>query len=150
MEVAHLKRVADLLKKYENKNVKDVIPVQDFPVLLKFGQNKQYVRDVIKRGVFFTSDRENYVDSRKVSPDSDFVKHNDKVNGRIADVASHAVINKSIETFGTDYRYQECAHPIPELNDRKKDDTTVGRLSNFSTAPTDNAKRRPSVFSAQQ
>ena len=33
----------------------------------------------------------------------------------------------SIEKFGEDYRYQESAHPIEELNNRSEDNTTVGR-----------------------
>ena len=33
----------------------------------------------------------------------------------------------SIEKFGEDYRYQDGEHPIEELDDREKDNTTVGR-----------------------
>jgi rubrerythrin len=127
MEAAHLKLVAELLKKYEKTNVTAVIPVPEFPPLLKFGQNKQYIRNVIARTVFMTSDRENYKDVRNMPRTADFFRYNQTVNARPADVPSHAVINKSIETFSKDYRYQESPHPIKELDDRTKDNTSVGR-----------------------
>jgi rubrerythrin len=127
MEVAHLKRVAELLQQYERKSAADVIPVPEFPPLLKFGQNKQYVRDVILNTVYMTSDRENYQDVRVLPNDSDFFKFNNTVNLKVADTASHAVINQSHAEFGEDYRFMECDHPVKELNDRKKDNTTVGR-----------------------
>lgn len=127
MEVAHLKRVGELLKQYEKKNISEVIPAPDFPQLLKFGQNKKYVRDVIAETVYVTSDREGYTDVRKLSKKADFFKYNDTVNGKPLDAASHSVIEKSIKSTGEDYRFIESAHPIKELNDRKKDNTTVGR-----------------------
>jgi len=127
MEVAHLKRVAELLKKYEKKDVKTVIPAPEFPKLLKFGQNKQYIRDVIKNTVYITSDREKYLDARKLSKTADFFKFNDTVNVKPDYVASHLVIKESIQEFkGKDYRHQDSPHPIKELDDRTKDNTTVG------------------------
>jgi len=127
IEAAHLKRVAALLKQYEKKEIKDVIPVQAFPKLLKFGANKEYIRKVIAETVNMTSDREKYIDVRKLPKDADFFKYNATVNVSPANVASHLIINESIEAFkGKDYRYQETAHPIKDLDDRKKDNTTVG------------------------
>jgi hypothetical protein len=127
MEAAHLKRVAELLQQYEQKAVKDVIPAPEFPTLLKFGQNKEYIRQVIKDTVYWTSDRENYVDVGKLPEKADFFCHNKKVNGAPVDVASHQVIMKSIKEWGKDYRFQDKPHPIKELDDRKTDNTTVGR-----------------------
>ena len=42
-------------------------------------------------------------------------------------VPSHAVINKAIQKFGQDYRYQDKANPVKELQNRKKDNVTLGR-----------------------
>ena len=47
-------------------------------------------------------------------------------------VPSHAVINKAIEKFGQDYRYQDKQNPVKELNNRKKDNVVIGR-SNKAT-----------------
>jgi len=127
MEVAHLKRVAELLKKYEKKAITDVIPAPEFPEPLKFGQNKKYIRDVITNTAWTTNTREKYGDARKLSPDTDFCKYNSTVNGDPKTVASHAVIVETIKSLGEDYRYQESAHPLRELDDRKKDNVSVGK-----------------------
>ena len=129
MEVAHLKRVAELLEKYENKKIKDVIPKPEFPVLLKFGSNKDYIRKIIAEQVYLTSHREDYIDARNLPEDADFFKYQTALgNDDAKDVASHAIIEESIEAFkGKDYRYQDKTHPIKELDDRKIDNVDVGK-----------------------
>ena len=52
----------------------------------------------------------------------------DIVNNKDIMVASHMVIEKAISLFGKDYRYEDKNHPIEELRDRKKDNTSVGRI----------------------
>jgi rubrerythrin len=129
MEVAHLKLVAELLKKYEKKDVKSVIPSPAFPKLLIFGEsNVEYVRKVITDQVWLTSDREKYVDVRKLAPSADYFKYNGTVNGDYKSTASNLIIKQAAKSFGgEDYRFQTRAHPIPELDDRKSDDINVGR-----------------------
>ena len=130
MEAAHLKHVADLLKKYEKKTVRDVIPLPKFPKLLKFGNsNKEYIRNVIATQVHLTSVNEDYIDVRKLPKTANFFKHNDTVNGGSPlNVASHLVIKDTQKCLGgTDYRFQKGAHPIPALDDRSKDNVAVGR-----------------------
>lgn len=126
MEVAHLKRVGELLKKYEKKTVKEVIPNGEFPPLLKFGENKNYVRNVLLT-VGLTGNKEKYVEVSKLPSDALFFTHNKAVNGSDKHVASSLVIKEAIKTLGKDYRYQERPHPIPQLDDREKDNVTVGR-----------------------
>ncbi len=127
MEVSHLKLACDLLKKYEKKSYKDIIPKPSFPKLLKFGENKEYIRQVIKNTVYFTSDQEDYIESAKLPKNALFFKHQRTLNADTESVPSHQVINLSIEKFGQDYRYQDSPHPIKELDDRHTDNTTVGR-----------------------
>jgi rubrerythrin len=129
MEVAHLKHVAELLKKYEKKTVKDVIPDPTFPDLLRFeAGNKDYVRKVIAEQVWLTNNREGYVDARDLPKNADYFKYNDTVNVKPDMVASHLIIKQATKEFGgKDYRYQDHDHPIPELNDRTKDNVCVGK-----------------------
>jgi rubrerythrin len=128
MEVAHLKHVAALLEKYEKKRVRDIIPAPEFPAPLLFGQTRDYLRKIIEEQVWLTSAREGYVDARKVGPKSDFHFYNNTVNISPENVASHLVITQSIRALGgTDHRFQTKPHPIPELDDRKKDNVIVGR-----------------------
>jgi rubrerythrin len=129
MEVSHLKLVGDLLKKYEKKAISAVIPAPDFPKLLTFGEsNIEYVRKVIAEQAYLTSDREGYVDARKLQRSADFFKYNAKVNGDYKSTASSQIIKECIKAFGgEDYRFQTAPHPIKELGDRKNDNITVGR-----------------------
>jgi hypothetical protein len=126
-EVAHLKHAAALLKKYEGKDYLSVIPKPDFPKLLKFGQNKEYVRKVLST-VGITSKRENYVEVSKLPKNDEFFKYQNVVNTTTDIVPSHLVIEKSIKKLGKDYRYQDSPHPIKDLQNRKKDNTSVGRM----------------------
>lgn len=141
MEVAHLKHVAALLEKYERRKAKDIIPAPDFPEPLVFGQNKKYIRDIIADQVWLTSDREKLVDVRTIPKDADYFYYNNTVNGTPNSVASHLIIKECIKVFSKkdnersdqgssrhegSYRYQEKPHPIEQLDDRKKDNVTVG------------------------
>ena len=126
-ECAHLKTAIDCLKKYENKEYKTVLPKPEFPKLLQFGANKEYVREVLERTVTLTSDKEKYVEVSKLPKSANFFKFQAKVNQNTEEVPSHAVVVKSIDKLGKDYRYQDKQHPIKELSNRKKDNTIVGR-----------------------
>lgn len=127
MEVAHLKLANELLNTYEQKTYKDLLPSPKFPKLLKFGENKDFIRQVIAETVRFTSKEEDYIDNAELPNDDLFFRHQRTLNSDTESVPSHAVINMSIERFGEDYRYQETDHPIEELNNRETDNTTVGR-----------------------
>lgn len=128
MEVAHLKKAIELLEKYERKNYKDIIGNGEFPTLLKHGTNKEYVRDVIARTINLTGNRTSYIDINKLSDDADFFKYQNVFIKKVEDVPSHNVINKAIEKFGKDVRYQETNHPIKELNSRTKDNVNIARV----------------------
>lgn len=127
IELAHLKKAAELLKKYENKDWKEVIPDGKFPELLHFGENIDYVRHVIETTVYDTSVFENYMPVSELEENSRFCKFQNTVNTNIAQVPCHKVINQSIKENGEDYRYETEQHPIKELANRKKDNTSVGR-----------------------
>jgi len=128
MEVAHLKKAVQMLEKYENKKYRDVCPEPNFPKLLKLGENKDYVRKVLAKTVKLTGDRDGYTDINKLPDSADFFKYQRNLNRNVKDVPSHAVIEKSIKKLGKDYRYQDSPNPIEELNDRKADNTDVGRV----------------------
>lgn len=126
-EVGHLHKAAELLKKYEGKEWQEVIPDGTFPELLELKSNKEYVRDVMKT-VNITADKEDYIDVSKLDKNSRFYKYQEKTNKSLDEVVSHTVIEKYIDKNGEDYRFQEGAHPIKELDDRKHDNTEVGRI----------------------
>ncbi len=127
MEVAHLQRVAELLKKYEKKSVKDVCPDPEFPKLITLGSNKEYIRRVLET-VGYTSCGEGYVLASELPDDHRFFNHLKTVNESDEKVASHIVINKHIEKFQKDYRFEDKPNPIKQLQNRKQDNTCVGKV----------------------
>lgn len=128
MEVAHLKLALKNLEKYQGKTINDLFNKPEFPEPLIFGQNKEYVRKIIEKTVYNTSYYEDYVDTRKLTDPTRFCFYQDLVNEDIKNVASHKVIDKAIELFSKDYRYEDCNHPIKELRDNSKDNIDVGRI----------------------
>ena len=128
MEVAHLKLALHHLKKRENKTEKDLFNNVEFPKLLIFGENKEYVRQVINDTVYNTAHLEEYVPIDKLKDTKRFSFYQDMVNKTNNMVASHNVIKEAINMFGEDYRFEEKDHPILDLQNRNKDNTQVGRL----------------------
>ena len=128
MEVAHLKLAIEYLRKNTNKDILDLFNKEEFPELLIFGENKEYIRQVINDTIYNTSYYEDYIDVEDLKDNDRFKFYQDIVNNKDTMVASHMVIEKAISLFGKDYRYEDKNHPIEELRDRKKDNTSVGRI----------------------
>lgn len=127
MEVAHLNLALSYLRKYTKKDIKDLFKEPSFPELLIFGENKEYIRNVINETVYNTSKMESYIDNREYKQCARFSFYQDIVNAKDDMVASHKVIKEAIKLFGEDYRFEETEHPIKELQKRSKDNTTIGR-----------------------
>ncbi len=127
-ECGHLQKVAKLLEKYEGKDWQSLFQDgAEFPKLLKFGENKAYVRKVLEETGDYTAKLEGYEKVSKMPKDAPYFTYNKAVNKPTESVASHAVIQKHIEAFGEDYRYEEKQNPIKELRDRKCDNTEFAR-----------------------
>ena len=126
-EITHLHSAAELLKKYEGKEWCEVIPGGDFPAPISLHENVDYVREVLKNTVQFTSDREDYKKLEELPPNADFFRYQSIINPTPAITPSHNVIAGYIEKHGMDYRYEKAPNPVPELRDRRHDNTNVGR-----------------------
>ncbi|MDD3831133.1 MAG: hypothetical protein PHW00_00490 [Clostridia bacterium] len=129
-EIAHLHNALYLLNKYEKKEYQQVVGKGDFPQLLLFKSNIDYVRNVLANTINLTGYREDYVDVTDLKEESDFVSYQKTVNDPLKSVASHQVINKYIALNGNDYRFQVKQHPVQVLQNRQKDNTSVGRQIN--------------------
>ena len=126
MEVAHLKIAADFLEKYEGKTVEQVVGSLEFPELLKFGQNIEYVRNVIENTICNTYDNDSYVPVSSLDSNSKFCKYN-KILGRdLKFDQSHLIIESAIKILSGDYRFETAPHPIKEMQDRTADNVTIG------------------------
>ncbi len=129
MEVAHLKLALSYLRKNTNKDIADLFNKEEFPELLIFGENKEYIRQVINDTVYNTSYYEDYIDINDLKDKKRFQFYQDTINKEDTMVASHMVIEEAINMFGKDYRFEVDKHPLQELNDRKNDNTRVGRIN---------------------
>jgi hypothetical protein len=73
MEIVHLHKAAELLKKYEGKEWQEVIPCGEFPEPLSLHENIDYVRGVLKNTVQYTGDKEGYTRVEELGEDADFL-----------------------------------------------------------------------------
>ncbi len=133
-EIAHLHRAAQLLKKYEGKEVEEVIKDATFPTPISLHENVDYVRDVLKNTAQYTSNREEYALVDDLDSDADFFRWQKVLQPTIQSTPSHAVIDAYINRYGKDYRYEVGENPVPELRDRQEDNVTVGRKPNAATS----------------
>ena len=135
-EITHLHRAVDLLRKYEGKDWQEVIPDGEFPAPLSLHENIEYVRKILRDTVQFTNDREEYTRIKDLPQDADFFSFQNIINPNVRVVPSHCVIEQFISRYGMDYRFQVAPNPIPELRNRREDNTDVGRKPN--AAPSSN------------
>ena len=127
MEVAHLHKAAELLKRYERKEWQEVIPGGNFPQLLRFHDTKDYVRRVLAEQILLTADRENYRSVQDLPASFDFFAYQNRVNKNIERVASHAAVKQHQTRFQVDYRAEAKPTPVPALADRSNDNTEIAR-----------------------
>ncbi|MBE7085974.1 MAG: hypothetical protein E7366_02355 [Clostridiales bacterium] len=130
IEITHLHKAAELLKKYEHKDWCEVIKNGEFPAPISLHENIDYVRKILGETVQYTSDRETYIRVKDLLKDADFFRFQNTINPTTNIVPSHCVIENFICRRGADYRYQVSPSPVPELRNRREDNTSVGRKPN--------------------
>ena len=133
-EIGHLHRAVELLKKYEGKDYDEVIKDPVFPAPLSLHENIEYVRKILKDTVQYTSYREDYLKISELPQGAEFFKWQDIIAPEPKIVPSHCVIEEFISRNGIDYRYQVAPSPVPELRDRRRDNTKVGRVANATNS----------------
>ena len=134
IEIGHLHKAAELLKKYEGKEWNQVIPDGNFPAPLCLHENIEYVRGVLKNTVQFTGCREEYERLESLNDGADFFKFQKIIAPTPDIVPSHKGICNHISRVGCDYRFQVAENPIPELRCRTCDNTEVGRVKNAASS----------------
>ncbi len=127
VEVAHLHKAAELLKRFEGKEWQQVIPNGEFPELLNFRSNIDYVRGVLAASAHMTNEKERYVSVDQLPGGYEFFRFQNAINNPVEGVPSHQTIQQYIKQRGRDYRFETAPNPIPALQDTRADNTTVGR-----------------------
>ena len=126
-ELVHLKKISELLYKYEGKHYQEVLINLDFPELLSFRENKSYIRDVLK-SIRLTAQKENFIDINSLPKNNNFEKYQKSVVKNPLGAPSHKVIDKYIKKYGEDLRYETAPHPEKALRDKKRDNVKIGRV----------------------
>ena len=127
-EIQHLHTAAQLLRTYEKKDYLEVIPKPEFNDLLVLSPSVDYVRDTIKNTVENTGNNESYINVNQLPKEHRFFDYNNRVLGNVDQAPTHIIIDKHIEDFGKDYRYEVKNYPIDGLGDRKCDNTGIARI----------------------
>ena len=128
IEIGHLHKAAELLKKYEGKEWQQVIPDGNFPAPISLHENIDYVRTILKNTVQFTGCREDYKKLCDLPDDADFFKYQNIIIPNVDAVPSHNIICSTIARRGKDYRFECRPNPVPDLRSRNCDNTSVGRV----------------------
>lgn len=126
-EIAHLHKAAELLRCYEGKDWMQVIPGGTFPDIIKLRPNIDYVREIIKTTAGNTQKKEMVVPLMTLSANDEFYEYQNLVNHDVNNVASHNVIERRIDKYDCDYRFEVAPNPIPSLRNRQCDNTQLGR-----------------------
>jgi hypothetical protein len=128
-EIAHLHKAADLLKQYEDKDWQQFVP-ETLPKLLQFHDTRDYVRNILASQIELTVHHENYMNVRELPQECKFFFYQNKVNNDVKEVPSHKAICEHQKVFTNDYRAEAKQNPVIELQDRTKDNVTIGRTIN--------------------
>ena len=78
----------------------------------------------------YTTVKEGYKRVKDLPKDADFFRFQNTTNPTVQIVPSHNVIEGYIRKKGMDYRFQVEPSPVPELRNRREDNTAVGRKPN--------------------
>ena len=130
-ELNHLKIASSMLVKYEGREWEQLfVGGSEFPDLIKLHENKDYIRDIISKHVRDTGLKEDIIPLKNLNDNADYFRYQAKVCPTETQVASHLVIDKYIDKYGEDYRYQDSPNPEKTLRDRNKDNTCLAKNKN--------------------
>ncbi len=127
VEISHLHKAAELLKKYECKEWQEVIKDPNFPEPVVLKENIEYVRKILENTVQNTTEYEDYKRVEDLSRDANFFKFQHICHPTVHIVPSHNVIEEYLKRHRKDYRFEVRENPIVPLRDRTSDNTDVGR-----------------------
>ncbi|MDY0043649.1 MAG: ferritin-like domain-containing protein, partial [Syntrophales bacterium] len=115
MEIEHLKIACEIMKDKGRKDPEEMLPKQ-LPDPLIFESNIEYVRDIMAKQTDYNADGTEFLPGEKMSKDSRYREHQEKVNKGGA--PSDRVIDEHKKEKGKDYR-QELKGPHPIERFRK-------------------------------
>jgi hypothetical protein len=125
MEIGQLHGSIKQMQKHERRDAREMFP-DEFPELVIFQSNKEYVRKIVEQQVNLTAKGTDFVPVGSLPADFRFFEYNRRVNS--GTVNTQEVIREHVEAKGQDYRLTtEGEHPVEELRDRQAPSDTVAR-----------------------
>lgn len=110
MELEHLRLACDLLRKHEKRDPEEFLP-KALPEVMKFEDNKDYVRQVLADQVNLTSVETEFVPVEQLPEDARYFQYQQTVNA--GGVPSEQVIEEHKRQVGYDYRSEtNGANPL--------------------------------------
>lgn len=114
MELAHLRRACDLMRRHDGRDPEEVL-APELPAPVTFEPNKEYLRELIADSLDVTTLGVGYVREAHER----FERMQQRLNGA-EPPPSDRVIDEHRERYGTDYRIEtEGPHPDPRLRQTK-------------------------------
>jgi hypothetical protein len=114
MELAHLRRACDLMRRHDGREPEEVL-APELPAPVTFEPNKMYLRELLADTIDVTTLGTGYVREAHER----FERMQQRLNGA-EPPPSDRVIDEHRERYGTDYRIQtEGEHPDPRLRQTK-------------------------------
>ena len=127
--VSHILSVADVKdRRFGTEITAEEISSLKSAVLPLLDKSKEDdIRKVIAKTITLTGDKKGYIDVMKLDNNAPFFLYQDEFVGDEKNRASHIVIQRVIKNLGKDYRYEDSKNVVPELQNRKKDNTILAR-----------------------
>lgn len=117
MELEHLRRAAELMRKLDKRDPEEILP-GTLPTPIRFRSNKDYVRQVLANQVQLTGNETEFVPVDQLPKDHRYFQYQHMVNRGGA--PSETVITQHVEAKGKEYRFQsEGPHPVKEFQREK-------------------------------
>ena len=108
-------------------------PEEDFPPPFVFGDTSALVRALMPRQVTLTMLEDSLVPSGQLPGDCRYFQWQRALCGDGSDMPSHRVIARYAARYGTDYRFERKPSPIEALQNRRLDNTLLGRETLLSS-----------------
>jgi hypothetical protein len=144
MEIEHLRIACEMLRDVDGIEAESFLPAGGMAEPLTFEPNKEYVRDVLRRTIEWTSWDAQFVPVTDLPPDHRYFDYQRKVNA--GGVPTEQVIDERRAQQGGEYRFAtEGAHPIPSL----REDGPHDDLAYWRTEAGTSAARVPELQGAK-
>lgn len=135
-EIAHLHKAKELLETYGKMDYQQLVPCTALPEPIILRSNIDYIRNIIATTVGNTQLEQEVIPIRELPPRNRFYFYQSLVNNNIPLVASHEVIESHIRCKNKDYRYETAPNPVILLQERHKDNVTLGRIPGLTPERT--------------